>query len=376
MEINEYSGSGVSAEPRICMFSQRNLGKIVSRCGHYEFEDVICQVDDVDLIAPQPYRLYTVRQKFANKVAQYSSIAGFNPGVRSLRLKKNYELFVAIFQSPRDVLTLKAIEGWKDHCRKSLCWVDDLWVSDLPYLKGHLKILSKFDYVLLNCSGSIRPVQDLIHRPCFCIVPAVDMFRFCPYPNPPVRCIDVYSMGRRSDVTHRSLLKMAERGEIFYIYDTSERMQTQHPRQHRSLIANIAKRSRYFVANVAKINYQSETHGQVEVGFRFFEGAGAGTVMFGETPENEVFHKNFDWPDAVIHVPYDTENIGGILAELDSQPQRLDAARKNNIIQSLLRHDWVYRWRDILNIAGLEPKPALLARENHLKQLAKIVEET
>jgi hypothetical protein len=153
-------------------------------------------------------------------------------------------------------------------------------------------------------------------------------------------------------------------------------MQTQHPRQHRSLIANIAKRSRYFVANVAKINYQSETHGQVEVGFRFFEGAGAGTVMFGETPENEVFHKNFDWPDAVIHVPYDTENIGGILAELDSQPQRLDAARKNNIIQSLLRHDWVYRWRDILNIAGLEPKPALLARENHLKQLAKIVEET
>ena len=376
MEINEYSGSGVSAEPRICMFSQRNLGKIVSRCGHYEFEDVICQVDDVDLIAPQPYRLFPLGLKFANRLARYSPIAGFNPGVKSLRLKNNYELFVAIFQFPRDTLTLNAVEGWKDHCRKSLCWVDDLWVSDLPHLKSHLKILSKFDYVLLNCSGSVGPVQDLIHRPCFCIVPAVDMFRFCPYPNPPVRCIDVYSMGRRSDVTHRSLLKMAERGEIFYIYDTGERMQTQHPREHRSLIASIAKRSRYFVANTAKINYPSETRGQVEVGFRFFEGAGAGTVMIGEAPENEVFHKNFDWSDAVIHVPYGAENIGEILAELDSQPKRLDAARKNNVLQSLLRHDWVYRWRDILNIAGLEPKPALLARENHLKQLAKIVEET
>jgi len=376
MEINEYSGSGVSAEPRICMFSQRNLGKIVSRCGHYEFEDVICQVDDVDLIAPQPYRLFPLGLKFANRLARYSPIAGFNPGVKSLRLKNNYELFVAIFQFPRDTLTLNAVEGWKDHCRKSLCWVDDLWVSDLPHLKSHLKILSKFDYVLLNCSGSVGPVQDLIHRPCFCIVPAVDMFRFCPYPNPPVRCIDVYSMGRRSDVTHRSLLKMAERGEIFYIYDTGERMQTQHPREHRSLIASIAKRSRYFVANTAKINYPSETRGQVEVGFRFFEGAGAGTVMIGEAPENEVFHKNFDWSDAVIHVPYGAENIGEILAELDSQPKRLDAARKNNVLQSLLRHDWVYRWRDILNIAGLEPKPALLARENRLKELVKLVKET
>jgi len=376
MEINEYSGSGVSAEPRICMFSQRNLGKIVSRCGHYEFEDVICQVDDVDLIAPQPYRLFPLGLKFANRLARYSPIAGFNPGVKSLQLKNNYELFVAIFQFPRDTLTLNAVEGWKDHCRKSLCWVDDLWVSDLPHLKSHLKILSKFDYVLLNCSGSVGPVQDLIHRPCFCIVPAVDMFRFCPYPNPPVRCIDVYSMGRRSDVTHRSLLKMAERGEIFYIYDTGERMQTQHPREHRSLIASIAKRSRYFVANTAKINYPSETRGQVEVGFRFFEGAGAGTVMIGEAPENEVFHKNFDWSDAVIHVPYGAENIGEILAELDSQPKRLDAARKNNVLQSLLRHDWVYRWRDILNIAGLEPKPALLARENRLKELVKLVKET
>jgi len=183
-------------------------------------------------------------------------------------------------------------------------------------------------------------------------------------------------MGRKSEVTHRFLLKMAERGEIFYIYDTIKTMETQQPAQHRNLIASIAKRSRYFIANVAKINRQSETHGQIEVGFRFFEGAGAGTVMLGEAPENEVFNKNFDWPDAVIHVPYDTENISEILAGLDSQPKRLDAARKNNIIQSLLRHDWVYRWRNILNIVGLEPKPALLARENRLKQLAKIVKET
>jgi hypothetical protein len=242
-------------------------------------------------------------------------------------------------------------------------------------MKGHLKILSQFDYVLLNCSGSVKAVQELICKPCFCIVPAVDMMHFCPYPNPPVRSIDVYSMGRRSEITHQALLKMAEGGKFFYLYDTIKVMETQYPAQHRSLVANIAKRSRYFIVNVAKINRQSETQGQVEAGFRFFEGAGAGTVMIGEIPENEIFRKNFDWPDAVIYMHYDEENIPEILAELDSQPARLEKIRKNNVIHSLLRHDWVYRWRYILNITGLEPTAAMVARENRLRELAKIVEE-
>lgn len=375
IEINEYSGSNVSTEARICIFSQRNIGKLVSRCSDYEFEDVICQVDNVDLITPQPYRLYAVGEKCVNRLARYNFITGCNPGMRSLRIKKNYELFFANFQFPRDVLNLNAVEGWKDHCRKSICFVDEVWMSELSKLKGHLKIMSKFDYVLLNCSGSVKAVQDLIHKPCFYIAPAVDMIRFCPYPNPPVRCIDVYSMGRKSDVTHRSLLKMAERGEIFYIYDTIKVMETQDPRQHRSLVANITKRSRYFVVNFAKIDQPSETHGQVEVGFRFFEGAGAGAIMIGEAPENEVFHKNFDWPDAVIHIPYNAENIGEILLKLDSQPKRLETARKNNVVHCLLRHDWVYRWRDILNIVGLEPLHELYSRENQLKELAKGVKE-
>ncbi len=241
--------------------------------------------------------------------------------------------------------------------------------------KGHLKLLSQFDYVLLNCIGSIPKVQKEINRPCSYIPPGVDMFRFCPYPNPPVRSVDVYSLGRKSQVTHKALLDLAQKKHFFYIYDTVPCMKTFYPRQHRDLIANIAKRSRYFVANTAKINRQCETHGQIEVGFRFFEGAAAGTVMFGVPPENEAFREYFDWPDAVINVPFDSPNIADILAELDSQPERLEKIRKNNIVQSLLRHDWVYRWKSILKMSGLDPRPALVAREKRLKELANVIKK-
>ena len=49
----------------------------------------------------------------------------------------------------------------------------------------------------------------------------------------------------------------------------------------------------------------------------------------------------------------------------------MEEIRRNNIVQSLLRHDWVYRWRAILDIVGLEPRPALLTREARLKNLAE-----
>ncbi|MBW8041232.1 MAG: glycosyltransferase family 1 protein [Planctomycetes bacterium] len=363
-------------KPRICMFSPRHLQRLVSRCADYEFEDMICEMDDVEVFAPEPYSLFAVGQKLVNRLARYFSVASLNPGIAKLRLKRNYDLFFAKCLFASDLLWLNAIKGWKRNCRTSVCWLSEVWAGELHKWKGHLKILSQFDYVVLNCNASVQSIQDAIQRPCFYIPPGVDAILFCPYPDPPHRCINVYSLGRKSLVTHQSLLKMAEQGQIFYIYDTVPKMHTLHPRSHRSLVANIAKRSRYFIANAAKIDQEFETHGQSEIGYRFFEGAASGTVMIGEPPKNDAFRKHFDWPDAVIHVPYNTVDIANILADLDSQPEHLKKIRKNNVIQSLLRHDWVYRWRDILDIVGLEPRPALVARDKRLKKLAEDIRKT
>lgn len=364
--------TGESNNPRICMFSQRNLQGLVSRCPGYEFEDAVCAIDDVDLIAPRPNSLFPLSEKIANKIAQHTSAVSFNPGVRKQRIKKSYDLFIMKCLFLRDLPSLNALKGWRQRCRTAVCWLVESWIADLKKCKGHLKILSQFDYVILSCSDSVKPIQDVIQRPCFYMPPGVDAIRFSPYPNPPVRCIDVYNLGRRSPVTHQKLLEMAEQKQIFYIYDTIDKLDTSNPSQHRDLIANMAKRSRYFFANTGKIDRPSETHKQGEIGPRFFEGAAAGTIMLGEYPRNDAFRSNFDWTDAVIEVPFNTPNIAEVLVELDSQPRRLEIIRKNNIVQSLLRHDWVYRWRAILDMVGLDPIPAFFERENRLKELAEM----
>jgi hypothetical protein len=371
MHKEQQSNLVASNNKRICVFSQRHLQQLLSACGDYEFEDLLCKFDNVDILTAQPSYGFKTTRRITKHIARRTSIAFLNPGVKIHRIDKDYELFFAKFLLQQDLLSLNAIKKWKERCRVTVCWLAEVWADDVVKWKAYAKILSQFDYVILNCSASVKPMQDLIKRPCLYVPPGIDAIKFCPYPNPPLRSVDVYSIGRNSKVTHKALLKMAEQTEIFYIYDTINRKETAWPAEHRSLIANIAKRSRYFLVNPAKIDRRLETGQQSEIGFRYFEGAAAGTVMIGEHPETDVFKEHFGWPDSVIHVPFDSLDIAEILADLDSQPQRLAKARINNIIQSLLHHDWAYRWNTILNIADLKPSVALTERLDYLKKLAE-----
>jgi hypothetical protein len=356
--------------PRILMFSHRNFQRHVWRSVSYEFEDVIREVDDVEILTPEPHRAFFIREKVANQLARHLSLA-INPGVGKIRAKRKYDLFFAACTFVRDLPSVNTIEGWTEQCGTSICWIEESWAGELHKWTGHLKILSKFDYVVLSCSGSVQAIQDRIGRPCFYMPFGVDTIRFCPYPNPPVRCVDFYSLGRRSPVIHDALLKMAEQDRIFYIYDTTKMMEMLNHKEHRALVASIAKRSRYFFANTAKFDQTHETQEQGEIGPRFFEGAAAGTVMIGDYPENQAFREHFDWPDAVIRLPLNSPDVAKLVSDLDKQPDRQKVIRTNNVVESLLRHDWVYRWRAVLEIVGLEPTPGMVAREKCLKELAE-----
>jgi hypothetical protein len=63
------------------------------------------------------------------------------------------------------------------------------------------------------------------------------------------------------------------------------------------------------------------------------------------------------------------------MQELDGQPQRQQAIRRSNMIQSLLHHDWAHRWESVLDATGLQPMPGLLTRKARLAETAAQVAE-
>ena len=345
------------------------------QCGHLEAQDVLAGCDDVDLIGLEAepsfrWKLPWLRRLMYRDLSRRLAYA--NPGLKRVRLVEAYDLLVVMCQGYWESLYVNAIDGWKDHCRTSVCWIDELYAADLPRFKHWLPALRRFDHVIVGMQGTVAALSDALGRRCHYVPGAVDTLRFSPYPSLPERVIDVYSVGRRLEEIHRVLLDLVARGRIFYQYDTLQTGESQalDHRQHRDLYANTAKRSRFYMVAPGKVNVPGETRGQIEVGFRYYEGAAAGTVMVGQAPNCLPFQEMFDWPNAVVHMRPDGSDVEGVLAGLMAEPERVRQMGSRNAQEALLRHDWIHRWRRILEIAGLPAHPRTESREATLKVLA------
>jgi hypothetical protein len=363
-----------SDKPRALVFSFRNIfGSALFRCPHFEFEDLICKIDSADLFAPKADPS-NWRFSLATQLAYHAPIR-LNPVIHGLSRKGPYDILFTICGFPQDLLMFSGAGDFKDICKMSVCLLDELWINEIAKHRHFLRILEKFDVVMLYYSQTVKPLGERIKSRCDFLPPGIDAISFCPYPDALERVIDVYSIGRRSQITHQKLLEWARETRQFYLHDTIRGSQSINSKEHRALFANAIKRSRYFIVNPGKIDEPDQRGQQIEVGNRYFEGAASGAIMVGEPPANEAFKRLFDWPDAVTRVPYDSRDIDRVIKDLDGDPERQERVRRTGVVQSLMRHDWVYRWEAILKSVGLAPMQAAEERKVRLKALAGIVSQ-
>jgi len=380
MDLRDPQKHETEGKARVCLPTWRGFNKAAYRCGLYEAQDVLMELEEVDLISLEPGPLFRFKESWQRRLLWPDvtrQLAYFNPGLRPVRLNQDYDLFVAVCQSWADLLYLNAVKDWKDRCRISVCYVDELWAREVPRNRYWMHRLKEFDHVILGLEGSVAAVEKEIGRTCHYVPGGVDAIRFSPYPEPPERVIDVYSIGRRWEGVHKHFLQLAAERKIFYIYDTfygasAADVEVFNYRQHREVLANVAKRSRFFQVGPAKMDILGQTGGQIEIGYRFFEGAASGAVMIGQAARCESFDRLFNWTDAVIEIQPDGSDVLDVLSRLATEPERLEAMSRRNAAEALLRHDWAYRWKQILEIVGLKPTMAMEARESRLLELAEM----
>jgi hypothetical protein len=364
-----------SEDPRVLLFSNRNLyDHLVWRCPFREFERILGDIDAVDVLAPKPGKWYQQGRRVAMKLGEYAPIP-INPGVPETKIDREYDLFITVPERVSELLHMKSLKGVRDKCKKTVCWLPEFYFKDIPIYKSCVEILKEFDYVVFMFVAS-DPFLPFIKGHSQYMAAGIDCLNFSPYPNPPQRVIDVLSIGRRAPATHKALLQMAREDNKFYMYDTINALKAHDLDEHRLMTANMAKRSRYFIVSPGKFDKPEETGGTSEFGYRYFEAGSAGTIMIGMRPyNNKEFDKIFDWPDAVIEVPFTSGEIVDVIHELDKQPERQAKMRQKNMTECLLHHDWLYRWESILEMAGMQPLPKLQNRKRTLQQLNAMVAE-
>jgi hypothetical protein len=378
----ELIGGAGLVQGKVLLLSQRRIADLAAFCLAYEFEDTFAAVTDAQRIDASDLPAL----EFSRRAYKLARLASGSPGLarqlapyprNKVVLERDFELFFPVFSHAYELYSLATIPNWRQRCHKAACFITEVWSDRLPqYL---FELLSAFDHVFVGFRHSVDDVARVTGRPCTYLPLAVDVPRFAPASDDQSRLIEVCNIGRRSSVTHQALLDDAERRQCFYYYDTvaasgadlkNRTFRVDSPHEHRRMLASLLKHSRYYIANRSYVNKPEFAVGRDEISARFYEGAAAGTVMIGEAPRTEEFKRQFNWPDAVIHVPFDSPGIGDILANLNGDPERLRAVRRNNVCEAARRHDWLHRIQVVFDTLGLTPTEKMQARAELLEQIA------
>ena len=365
----------------VLTLSMRRMADLVAYSSLYEFEDVVTTVtgaERVEVTGQGTLEFSRRSYKYMRLLTGSRAMASkFAIPPKTVQLQGKYDLFFACFNHPHELYALSMLPNWRKHCRLGACYIVELWLHLLPrYL---LEMLSEFDHIFLHSSNTVPEVARISGRPCSYLPLATDVLKMTPYPHFPDRAIDVANIGRRSPVTHAALMELAQQRQIFYYYDTvaasgEDRKQrtfrVESHSEHRSLLASILQRTRYSIANRARANQPEFVKGGDEVSARCYEGAAAGVVLLGQPPRSEEFKRQFDWPDAVIPVPFDAPQMGEVLAQLEREPQRVARVRQESMYQAARRHDWLHRLQLVFEKLGLPQTEGMVAREARLQALA------
>lgn len=357
--------------------SQRASRPLTWLCLGYEFEDLIAELEPADIVSSLPLRAES-QYRTATKVLERFTNGRLTLSKPYLPSSgEQYELAFVHCGIVADLLTMGRQSDFARLAKVSVCYISELWASRLPLEKEFVQRLQCFDAVFIGCAGPIEQLSEQIGRPCYYLPPAVDVLLSCSYPELPDRSIDMLSVGRRHEGIHQNLLAYSRKNQnFFYIRDTVtglSKAAVVATQDHRQQLLSMLKRAKYFLANRPKFD-QTVGANDHEVGYRFFEGAAAGSVMIGEAPRNKAFDELFGWPDVVIPNPEDPSKIIDLYQELEADPVRINRIRQRNIVESLRRHDWAYRWKTMLDILGMEPTLALTERLQRLADLADSVE--
>jgi hypothetical protein len=305
---------------------------------------------------------------------------GMAPRLERCEIERDYDLFYFQCMDLTGLDYLAAVPDWRRRSRLAVCRIEEAWAAEINKYRAynerhHAEVLRRFDLVVTGCSGGVGALAELAGPRCVYAPIGVDTLTFCPAPPVPTRSIDVFGMGRRAPATHQALLQLAHEGRIFYMFDTVNRSVLLDHKQHRFQLASFIKRAKCFVAYKGKVDMPEQTGGQEEIGFRFFEGAAGGAVVIGEAPGNGEFARQFDWPDALVPLPFGAREVAPLLAELERDQERVQRIRRQNVLGILRRHDIVHRWEEVLGRLSLEPTEPMKRRKDQLRRLTARVAE-
>jgi hypothetical protein len=211
MALLEFVSSS-KAKAHTLILSQRNIIYQAANSCLYDAEDLICEVEGADLIAPKPSvfisrKLSRGRELLSRAIEIERAIELL---ARQFDLEQEYDLLFLSLDNPWEAITINSIKNWRKKFGKIACYIGEIWDKEVDNWRI-IKDLKKFDCIFVSVNHCIEKLAKLTGKPCIYLPPAVNTLQFCPYPNAVERSVDIAYVGRHSPITHQSILDYASK---------------------------------------------------------------------------------------------------------------------------------------------------------------------
>lgn len=350
----------------------------------YEFYSVISQIENTTIVAPPAMLLDSAAISSPTGVLKYAAQElsgqarrilgrGFPPQISPAEIDRDYEIGLFMCQFTKELTNIDQVRNWRKRTKFAAAFVLETWSSQFEKRKADLRILDQFDHVFVLNLSSIPELRRYTSTPISFLPTAADSLAALAPEGMPDRPIDFFSMGRRRGEVHDLLLEKARTEKAFYVYDVWGGITALNWAEARAANAEMVRRSRYYIAwdPVAVSPLKDDIIGKERaISTRYFEGSAGGAILLGSRPACPEFDDLFDWPDAVLEISPEGADLHEVLADFEADPERIRAAREANITNALRRHDWSFRWEEILRTAGLAPSEAHVKRIDTMARMA------
>jgi len=184
------------------------------------------------------------------------------------------------------------------------------------------------------------------------------------------RWIDVIGYGRTDAAVHQALQRHFNQPSSphLYLHSTFSHGEVFDQREHDMLMCKLLSRSK--ISLCFEASGIRRFWGTSPLLYRWLEAWAAGCTVVGRKPFGAGVAELMDWPNSAIDLPEaSTDWLSFMEALLDDSESLVQNARRNRQ-QCLLRHDWHYRIKAMLETVDLPIPDQLNARITELQQQA------
>lgn len=314
-----------------------------------ELAELLAYYLHAELLSPMPVNKAGV-WSFANYGKKFGSVESAGGDV-----------LIVIARAPAD---LNMVNSIKD-CRKKFGKIIG-FVADSYFEAGFNKSTALYDSISVTGKGDAAYIVNRFGTTVHHIYQGIDTLKWAPKSSKS-RDIELISYGRTPPTFHAAFVRRFHdvASEHLYLHSPLGNLSGPTVRDERGMLFKVLQRTRISLAFHLYVEATGARPISMMVTSRWLESLLSGCIVAGKRPISLMADEMLCWNGSTIELSDSPEEAANELVAMLRANDEWEQQRRSNVFNTMMRHDWRSRIKDLCSLNGFDA-PAALERDLHL----------